>query len=148
MDQGVDIITIENMPENIFKKPIVINKKLRNYWHHEEEILQAIRYFLTKGRDEIDGVIFLISFEETLFQNHTSNRISDSITDSFFDIFAELITQFSIFISTDSPDVVSKRKLVIPGKKFSEVPSIKLPFLNCAKILTSFITFLFFNRLK
>jgi predicted nucleotide-binding protein (sugar kinase/HSP70/actin superfamily) len=32
------------------------------YWRHEEEIMQAIRYFLTKGRGEIDGVIFLISF--------------------------------------------------------------------------------------
>ncbi len=61
-DQGVDIVTIENMPEYIFKKPVIINEKLRNYWHHEEEIMQAIRYFLTKGRDKIDGVIFLISF--------------------------------------------------------------------------------------
>ena len=26
------------------------------------DLLQSIRYFLTKGRDEIDGVIFLISF--------------------------------------------------------------------------------------
>ena len=42
--------------------PVIINKKLRNYWKHEEEIMQSIRYFLTKGKDEIDGVIFLISF--------------------------------------------------------------------------------------
>jgi predicted nucleotide-binding protein (sugar kinase/HSP70/actin superfamily) len=61
-DQDIDILTIENMPESIFKVPVIINKRLRNYWRHEEEILQAIRYFLTKGRDEIDGVIFLISF--------------------------------------------------------------------------------------
>jgi len=61
-NQGVDIVTIESMPEYIFKKPVLINKKLRNYWHHEEEFMQAILYFLTKGRDEIDGVIFLVSF--------------------------------------------------------------------------------------
>ena len=50
------------MPEWIFKEPVIINKKLLNYWRHEEEILQAVRYFLTKGKNEIDGVIFLISF--------------------------------------------------------------------------------------
>ncbi|MFX0069922.1 MAG: acyl-CoA dehydratase activase-related protein [Candidatus Hermodarchaeota archaeon] len=61
-DQGVKVITIENMPESVFKQPVIVNQKLRNYWRHEEEIMQAIRYFLTKGRDEIDGVIFLISF--------------------------------------------------------------------------------------
>jgi predicted nucleotide-binding protein (sugar kinase/HSP70/actin superfamily) len=64
-DQGVEVFTIENLPESIFKVPVIINPKggkLRNYWKHEEEILQAIRYFLTKGRDEIDGVVFLISF--------------------------------------------------------------------------------------
>ncbi len=61
-DQGVKVLTIENLPESIFKKPVIINKRLRNYWRHEEEIMAAIRYFLTKGRDEIDGVIFLISF--------------------------------------------------------------------------------------
>jgi len=61
-DQGVEVLTIENLPESIFKVPVIINKRLRNYWRHEEEILAAIRYFLTKGRDEIDGVIFLISF--------------------------------------------------------------------------------------
>lgn len=61
-DQGVKVLTKENLPESIFKKPVIINKRLRNYWRHEEEIMAAIRYFLTKGRDEIDGVIFLISF--------------------------------------------------------------------------------------
>ncbi|MHA1293163.1 MAG: acyl-CoA dehydratase activase-related protein [Promethearchaeota archaeon] len=61
-DQDVEIITIENLPESLFKVPVIVNKKLRNYWRHEEEIMQAIRYFLTKGRNEIDGVIFLISF--------------------------------------------------------------------------------------
>jgi predicted nucleotide-binding protein (sugar kinase/HSP70/actin superfamily) len=61
-DQGVEVITIENLPESLFKEPVIINKRLRNYWRHEEEIMQSIRYFLTKGRGEIDGVIFLISF--------------------------------------------------------------------------------------
>lgn len=61
-DQGVEVITIENLPESLFKEPVIINKRLRNYWRHEEEIMAAIRYFLTKGRGEIDGVIFLISF--------------------------------------------------------------------------------------
>ena len=61
-DQGVEVLTIENLPESIFKKPVIINKRLRNYWRHEEEIMQSIRYFLTKGRKEIEGVIFLISF--------------------------------------------------------------------------------------
>ena len=64
-DQGVDVITIENLPEFIFKEPVIVNPKgggLRNYWKHEEEIMQSIRYFMREGRDEIDGVIFLISF--------------------------------------------------------------------------------------
>ena len=61
-DEGADSITIENLPESIFKVPVIVNRKLRNYWVHEEEIMQAIRYFMTKGRKEIDGVIFLVSF--------------------------------------------------------------------------------------
>jgi predicted nucleotide-binding protein (sugar kinase/HSP70/actin superfamily) len=64
-DQGVEVITIENLPKFVFEKPVIVNPrggKLRNYWRHEEEIMQSIRYFLTEGRDEIDGVIFLISF--------------------------------------------------------------------------------------
>jgi predicted nucleotide-binding protein (sugar kinase/HSP70/actin superfamily) len=61
-DQNVEVITIENLPKSIFKDPVIINRRLRNYWIHEEEILAAIRYFLTKGRNEIDGVVFLISF--------------------------------------------------------------------------------------
>jgi predicted nucleotide-binding protein (sugar kinase/HSP70/actin superfamily) len=61
-DQGVEVLTKENLPESIFKVPVIVNKRLRNYWRHEEEIMQSIRYFLSKGRDEIDGVIFLVSF--------------------------------------------------------------------------------------
>ncbi|MFX0178838.1 MAG: acyl-CoA dehydratase activase-related protein [Candidatus Hodarchaeota archaeon] len=65
LDHGVEFLTIENLPEFIFKEPVIVNPrggKLRNYWRHEEEIMQSIRYFLRQGRDEIDGVIFLISF--------------------------------------------------------------------------------------
>jgi predicted nucleotide-binding protein (sugar kinase/HSP70/actin superfamily) len=61
-EMDAEVLTIQNMPESVFKVPVVVNNKLQNYWSHEEEIMQAIRYFLTKGRDEIDGVIFLISF--------------------------------------------------------------------------------------
>ena len=61
-DHGVKVFTKENLQESVFKDPVIINKRLRNYWRHEEEIMQAIRYFLTKGRNEIDGVIFLVSF--------------------------------------------------------------------------------------
>ena len=61
-DQNVEVITIENLPKSIFKEPVIVNKRLINYWIHEEEIMQSIRYFLTKGRNEIDGVVFLISF--------------------------------------------------------------------------------------
>ncbi|GAB4326784.1 MAG: acyl-CoA dehydratase activase-related protein [Promethearchaeota archaeon] len=59
---GVDYLTLENLPERVFRAPVVINRHLRNYWGHEEEILAATRYYLTKGRREIDGVIFLVSF--------------------------------------------------------------------------------------
>ena len=61
-DHGVNVFTKENLPEAIFKDPVIVNKRLRNYWHHEEEIMQSIRYYLTKGRNEIDGVVFLVSF--------------------------------------------------------------------------------------
>jgi len=61
-DQNVEVLTMENLPESVFKEPVIINRRLRNYWIHEEEILAAIRYFLIKGRNEIDGVVFLVSF--------------------------------------------------------------------------------------
>ncbi len=60
--QGCSVITLENLPHEVFKLPVIINGSLRNYWSHEEEILAAARYILTKGRNEVDGVIFLISF--------------------------------------------------------------------------------------
>lgn len=57
------ITTIEALEntEN-FQKPITINKQYHQYWQGEDEILKAARYYLLEGRDEIDGVIFLISF--------------------------------------------------------------------------------------
>lgn len=61
-ERDVEVLTIENLPEWIFDTPVIVNKKLRNYWYHEEELMQAIRYFLNKGREKIDGVIFLVSF--------------------------------------------------------------------------------------
>lgn len=61
-DMGAEVISLLNLPEEVFETPVVVNKKLQNYWSHEEEIMQAIRYFLTEGRGDIDGVIFLISF--------------------------------------------------------------------------------------
>src|SRR5271157_742695 len=61
-NQGAEVITLENLPESVFVKPVVINVSLRNYWTHEEEILCAARHFLHEARGEIDGVIFLISF--------------------------------------------------------------------------------------
>mgnify|MGYP006278667717 CR=1 FL=1 len=61
-EMGAEVLSLRNMPKEVFETPVVVNRKLQNYWSHEEEIMQAIRYFLTKGREEIDGVIFLISF--------------------------------------------------------------------------------------
>jgi predicted nucleotide-binding protein (sugar kinase/HSP70/actin superfamily) len=61
-EMGAEVLTLLNMPEEVFETPVVVNEKLQNYWSHEEEIMQAIRYFLTEGRGDIDGVIFLISF--------------------------------------------------------------------------------------
>ncbi len=57
-----NVLTMEMLPEEEFKKEVYINKQYRNYWGNCEEILQAARYFLTKGRDKVDGILFLISF--------------------------------------------------------------------------------------
>ncbi len=56
------VFTIEKMPEDIFKKPVTINKTYHQYWQTEDEILKTARYFLNEGRKHIDGIIFLISF--------------------------------------------------------------------------------------
>ncbi|TXT62329.1 MAG: hypothetical protein BAJALOKI3v1_620030 [Promethearchaeota archaeon] len=61
-ERDVEVLTKENLPESIYNIPVVVNKKLKNYWRHEEEIMQVCRHFMTKGREEIDGIIFLISF--------------------------------------------------------------------------------------
>ena len=56
------IMTIEKHPKEIFKKPVTINKQYHQYWQSEDEILKTARFYLTEGRDQVDGVIFLISF--------------------------------------------------------------------------------------
>lgn len=55
----VKVITLENLPVNIFKMTIITNT-LKNYWSNEEEILSAINYLFEKK--EIDGIIFICSF--------------------------------------------------------------------------------------
>ncbi|MHA1584900.1 MAG: acyl-CoA dehydratase activase-related protein [Promethearchaeota archaeon] len=57
-----NVYTIETMPDEIFKERVTINQQYHQYWQSEDEILKTARYFLTKGRDQVDGVIFLISF--------------------------------------------------------------------------------------
>jgi predicted nucleotide-binding protein (sugar kinase/HSP70/actin superfamily) len=56
------ILTMELLPEEVYEKPITINQHYNNYWENEEEILQTARYFLLEAKDQVDGVIFLISF--------------------------------------------------------------------------------------
>ncbi|MHA1796079.1 MAG: hypothetical protein DRO88_02905 [Promethearchaeia archaeon] len=56
------ILTIEDTHPEKFKKPVKINKIYEQYWQSEDEILKTARYYLTEGKSEIDGVIFLISF--------------------------------------------------------------------------------------
>lgn len=56
------IRTIEDLNPEKIKKPVKINKIYEQYWQSEDEILKTARYYLTEGRNEIDGVIFLISF--------------------------------------------------------------------------------------
>lgn len=58
----VNIIMLENLPDTVFKKHVKINGKFINYWNMEEELLQVARHFLLDADDEIDGVLFLISF--------------------------------------------------------------------------------------
>ena len=56
------VYTIEQMPQEIFEVPVTIGRNYHQYWQTEDEILKTARYFLTEGRSEIDGVIFLTSF--------------------------------------------------------------------------------------
>ncbi|MHA1750910.1 MAG: acyl-CoA dehydratase activase-related protein [Candidatus Helarchaeota archaeon] len=56
----VNVVTLENLPLEIFKNQTVITNTLENYWGNEEEILSAVNYlFETK---DIDGIIFICSF--------------------------------------------------------------------------------------
>ncbi len=57
-----NVRTIEDLNPEKFKKPVKINKIYEQYWQSEDEILKTARYYLTEGKSEIDGVIFLISF--------------------------------------------------------------------------------------
>jgi len=58
----VNVILLEQVPEEVFNQRVQINRKFYNYWNMEEELLQAARYFLLEARDKIDGILFLISF--------------------------------------------------------------------------------------
>jgi predicted nucleotide-binding protein (sugar kinase/HSP70/actin superfamily) len=57
-----DTFTIEMMPDEVFLKPVTINKRYHNYWENEDEILKTARYYLKEHKGEVDGIIFLISF--------------------------------------------------------------------------------------
>ncbi|MHA1611415.1 MAG: acyl-CoA dehydratase activase-related protein [Promethearchaeota archaeon] len=57
-----NVRTIEDLNPEKFEKPVKINKIYEQYWQSEDEILKTARYYLTEGKSEIDGVIFLISF--------------------------------------------------------------------------------------
>lgn len=56
------VLTIEDTHPEKIKKPVKISKIYEQYWQSEDEILKTARYYLTEGKSEIDGVIFLISF--------------------------------------------------------------------------------------
>lgn len=59
-EMNTQVVTLENLPLEIFQKNTVISKTLKNYWGNEEEILSAMSY-LHKDK-EIDGIIFICSF--------------------------------------------------------------------------------------
>ncbi|MHC1591114.1 MAG: acyl-CoA dehydratase activase-related protein [Candidatus Helarchaeales archaeon] len=59
-EMNVNVITLENLPVEIFHKNTVISKTLKNYWGNEEEILSAMSYLYEDK--EIDGIIFICSF--------------------------------------------------------------------------------------
>jgi len=59
-EMKVQVLTLENLPVEIFKKQSIITNTLKNYWGNEEEILSAVDYLF---RDEqLDGLIFICSF--------------------------------------------------------------------------------------
>jgi len=57
-----NVQTMERLPDTVFDRPVIVNKQYYNYWEGEEELMQTARYFLREGKDQTDGVIFLISF--------------------------------------------------------------------------------------
>jgi len=57
---NVQVITLENLPLEIFKERTIITNTLKNYWGNEEEILSAVNY-LFKDKT-LDGLIFICSF--------------------------------------------------------------------------------------
>ncbi|MHA1146019.1 MAG: acyl-CoA dehydratase activase-related protein, partial [Candidatus Helarchaeota archaeon] len=56
----VQVVTLENLPVEIFHQNTVISTTLKNYWGNEEEILSAMNYLYEDK--EIDGIIFICSF--------------------------------------------------------------------------------------
>jgi predicted nucleotide-binding protein (sugar kinase/HSP70/actin superfamily) len=60
-DMNAKVITLENLPLEIFKNQTVITNTLENYWGNEEEILSAVNYLFT-NKNMVDGIIFICSF--------------------------------------------------------------------------------------
>ena len=58
----VNVLTMEKLPDEVFDKPITVNKQYQNYWENEEEIMQTARHYLIDAEEQVDGIIFLISF--------------------------------------------------------------------------------------
>ncbi|MHA1681097.1 MAG: acyl-CoA dehydratase activase-related protein [Promethearchaeota archaeon] len=61
-EMGANVLTLESLPKDAFKGRVKVSGKFDNYWGNEQEILQASNYFYERGKTQIDGVIFLISF--------------------------------------------------------------------------------------
>ena len=59
-EMKTQVITLENLPLEIFKKQTIITNTLKNYWGNEEEILSAVDYLFKD--EELDGLIFICSF--------------------------------------------------------------------------------------
>jgi predicted nucleotide-binding protein (sugar kinase/HSP70/actin superfamily) len=59
-EMNVEVITLENLPLEIFKEKTIITNSLKNYWGNEEEILSAVNYLFKEKA--IDGLIFICSF--------------------------------------------------------------------------------------
>lgn len=59
-EMKTQVVTLENLPLEIFKKQTIITNTLKNYWGNEEEILSAVDYLFKD--EELDGLIFICSF--------------------------------------------------------------------------------------